>query len=114
MAVRFPQETQRQEKLKAKLDEILSKIKTKNVEKVILFGSLTKEKVHSSSDIDLIIVQKTSKRFLDRLEEWYTFLEPDIALDIMVYTPEEISDMASWNRFIKRALIQGEILFEAT
>ncbi len=113
MAVRFLQSRERREKLETRLDEILARIKTRDVEKVILFGSLVKGELHSTSDIDLIIVQKTDKRFLDRLEEWYMFLEPDVAMDILVYTPEEISDMASWNRFIKMALTQGEILFEA-
>lgn len=113
MAVRFPQETERKEKLRAELYKILEKIRTRDVQRVILFGSLAEGSLHSTSDIDLIIIQKTDKRFLDRLEEWYTFLEPDVAMDILVYTPAEIEEMMTWNRFINKALTHGEVLFEA-
>jgi predicted nucleotidyltransferase len=113
MAVRFPRVQERKEKLQVKLKAMLDKIKTRDVEKVILFGSMVTGELGSTSDIDLIIIQKTTKRFLDRLEEWYTFLEPDVAVDILVYTPEEISEMITWNRFIRMALEQGEVLFEA-
>jgi predicted nucleotidyltransferase len=113
VGVRFTNQAERKEKLQAELFKLLNKIKTKNVEKVILFGSLVTNTVRSTSDLDIIIIQKTDKRFLDRLEEWYVFLEPDVAVDILVYTPEEITDMMSWNSFVKTALTQGEVLFEA-
>lgn len=112
MAVTFYKGGERKEKLRSQLDVMLEKIKSRNVCKVILFGSLVTGELHRTSDIDLIIIEESDKRFLDRLGDWYRFLEPDVALDLLVYTPKEISDLMEWNRFIKRAVAEGEVLFE--
>ena len=37
----------------------------------------------------MIIVKETEKRFLDRLDEICSILVPNVALDILIYTPEE-------------------------
>ncbi len=113
MAVRFSQGNSREEKLRGKLNAMLEKIRSKRVKKVILFGSLATGALHTTSDIDLIIIQESNKRFLDRLDEWYRFLEPDVALDLLVYTPKEFSDLMQWSRFVRRAVSEGEVLFEA-
>ena len=83
------------------------------VRRVILFGSLAKGVVGLASDIDLIVVMETSKRFLDRLDEIYRFLEPKVALDLLVYTPEEFERMRRGNPFVRAALKEGEVLYEA-
>jgi hypothetical protein len=62
------------------------------------------------SDIDLIIVKNTNKKFLDRLDEYY--VDASEPLDILVYTPEEFHHMKE-QPFIKRALKEGRILLEA-
>jgi predicted nucleotidyltransferase len=98
------------------LDEELSRIMKKlreddTVKQVILFGSLARDKdLHQISDIDLIIVKNTNKKFLDRLDEYY--VDASETLDILVYTPEEFDRMKE-RPFIKRALKEGRILLEA-
>ena len=47
------------------------------------------------SDIDLIIVQETKARFLDRLEPFYTQLDPRTDVDILVYTSGGPGDLES-------------------
>lgn len=71
-----------------------------------------KNNIHAQSDIDLIIIKKTSKRLLDRLEELYRILKPRCGIDILAYTPEEFSEMAKTNRFIKNAVKNGIVLYE--
>jgi predicted nucleotidyltransferase len=112
VAAIFYKGEKRKEKLRSQLDVMLKKIKSRNICKVILFGSLATGEMHRTSDIDLIIIEESDKRFLDRLDDWYRFLEPDVALDLLVYTPKEISDLVKWNRFIMRAVSEGEVLFE--
>ena len=50
-------------------------------EAVILFGSLSSGKSHQSSDIDLALIKKTRRRFLDRLKDALVIASPKEAVD---------------------------------
>ncbi len=102
----------RKEKLEKELDRLLSGIIKFGVEKVILFGSLSSDNVHKSSDIDLVIVQKTKKRFFERSDIFYRYLKPNVAVDILVYTPNEFNKMRDKNSFMKSVLNKGRIIYE--
>lgn len=104
---------ERREKLNNELKRMLPLIIESGVQKVILIGSLVSGKTHTLSDIDLIIIKKTNKRFLDRLDEYYRVLMPKIAMDILVYDPAEFKKMSKNNLFIKYVLEKGKILYEA-
>ncbi|MBI6545903.1 MAG: nucleotidyltransferase domain-containing protein, partial [Cyanobacteria bacterium NC_groundwater_1444_Ag_S-0.65um_54_12] len=56
-------------------------------EKVILFGTLVKGLVNEWSDIDLVVVERTSLPFFQRLKKVRKLLQPKVGMDIMVYTP---------------------------
>ena len=101
----------RRKVLEKELERLLPKIVELDVEKVILIGSML-GKVHKSSDIDIIVIKKTDKKFLDRLDEFYDHLKPRVAVDILVYTPEEFEKMKRSNQFIGHALKNGRILYE--
>jgi hypothetical protein len=51
--------------------EIISTFKQFDPEKIILFGSLARGQEDEESDVDLIVVYQTSKRFMDRLRDLY-------------------------------------------
>jgi len=59
-------------------------------EKIILFGSLAGGHVHEWSDIDMVVVKDTPKRFLDRIEEVLFMVYPKVGFNIVVYTPSFI------------------------
>ena len=103
----------REELLRQELNRIIDRIDRVGIQKIILFGSLAKGIVNLMSDIDLIIVKRTDQRFLDRLDTVYRQIEPSMAVDILVYTPEEIANMIKWSSFIKKALDEGKVLYEA-
>lgn len=103
---------ERREKLNNELKRILPLIIEKGVEKVILIGSLATGKTHSLSDIDIIIIKKTKKRFIDRLDEFYKAIMPKVSLDILVYDPSEFKKMSKNNLFIQYAIEKGQILYE--
>lgn len=63
-----------------------------SIKKNILFGSVARGDVRRDSDLDLIIVQETDKKFLSRLEPFYR--DARIAMDILVYTLDEFAAMA--------------------
>ncbi|PIU55518.1 MAG: hypothetical protein COS89_07165 [Deltaproteobacteria bacterium CG07_land_8_20_14_0_80_38_7] len=93
--------------------KIISAFKRDNIEKIIIFGSRAKGTDDSYSDIDLIIILNTNKRFLDRLKELYQLWSVPIAIDILAYTPDEFNQMLSEkNPLIEKAVEEGEVLYE--
>lgn len=102
----------RKQLMAEELKRVIPKIIELDVEKIILFGSSVSNKVHKSSDLDILIIKKTDKKFLDRLEEFYQHLKPRLAMDILVYTPEEFEELKRSNQFIKSALEKGEVIYE--
>ncbi len=84
-----------------------------DIEKVVLFGSLAAGQLGRASDIDLIVVRRTTKRFLDRIGELIDDLRPQVGVDLLVYTPEEFRTLSAERPFIQRAVAEGRILHEA-
>lgn len=83
-------------------------------EKIILFGSLVTGKIHPYSDIDLVIIKFTNKRFIDRLHEVHLMSKPKVGVNFIVYTPSELQKMIEEERYflIKEILGKGEVLYE--
>jgi len=81
-----------------------------SIKKIILFGPAARGDVRGDSDLDLIVVQETEKKILARLEPFYR--DARIAMDILVYTPDEFAAMAE-GTFLKSALQEGAIVYEA-
>ena len=83
-------------------------------EKIILFGSFASGNIREWSDIDLVIVKKTDKPFLDRTKDVIHLLKPRSGLDVMVYTPEEFHDLSRSRRFFQEEVIsKGKVVYEA-
>ncbi|MSQ14758.1 MAG: HEPN domain-containing protein [Dehalococcoidia bacterium] len=83
-------------------------------EMVLLFGSQARGDATTYSDIDIIIVQDTKKRFKDRVDFFHTATEPSVPVDLIVYTPQEFRDMVSQgHRFVENALRDGIVLYDS-
>jgi predicted nucleotidyltransferase len=93
-------------------DKIIETFLPFNPEKIILFGSMARDDHDQASDIDLIIVYGTDKRFLDRLEELYGSWKIPKAVDILAYTPSEFEAMAAESAFMQKILSEGCIIYE--
>jgi len=84
-----------------------------NPEKVILFGTLAKGRVHEWSDIDLVVVEQSHLPFFQRLREIRKLLQPKVGIDIMVYTPDEFDQLCSERPFFKEEIVaKGKIVYE--
>lgn len=103
---------QRERLLREELDRAVEVLKNRGVEKIILFGSLAAGEVGPGSDIDLLVVERTDKSFADRLEAVYSALMPRVAMDVLVYTPEEMHRLSSDRAFVRLALKRGRVLYE--
>ena len=81
--------------------------------KIILFGSRAREQADRESDVDVIVVYRTEKRFLDRLDELYALWDLPFAVDILAYTPEEFARMQENSAFVADAVANGKLILEA-
>lgn len=81
--------------------------------KVFLFGSVASGETGEWSDLDLVIVKETDKRFLDRTKEVMRLLRPRVGVDILVYTPEEFEELSRKRSFFQDEIIgKGKVLYE--
>lgn len=99
-------------KEKIKINDIVETIVDKYgpVEKILLFGSQARGDADEYSDLDLIIIKKTGKRFVERLLE--APLLP-VQADIFVYTPKEFEQMKeNENPFIEHVLESARVIYE--
>lgn len=102
------------EDMRAQIERLKRRIvKDYNPEKIILFGSLAKGDYHELSDIDMIVIKKTMKRFLERIEDVLLLNDTEMHLECFVYTPEEFSTMIEEeNPFIEEVLKSGVVIYE--
>jgi len=100
------------------LQRLISFITSEYVpEKIILFGSYGTPSRRGDSDIDLLIVKKTDKRFVDRVVELMQLIRSQFGFEYpvepLVYTPAEFrrAKMTS-SLFIRTVLSKGVVLYE--
>jgi predicted nucleotidyltransferase len=98
-----------------KIKEMLSPVFIENkVKKAVLFGSFSRRSHTRKSDLDLMIITETDKRFFDRYDQFDKIHEiiNDRAVDMLIYTAAELSSI-SHRPFIKRILSEGETIYES-
>ena len=96
-------------------EKVLPICKKHNVEKAILFGSFARNEASRHSDIDIIIIQNTTLRFLDRYDgilAAFCRALPEWDVDLLIYTPEELAKISA-RPFIMQAMKEGKVLYES-
>jgi len=83
-------------------------------EKVILFGSLVKDK-ENPKDIDLFIIKEDVPNFgVDRIRQLDRVIKYRLATDFIVYKPEEVEQrLKLGDPFIKNIFKEGKIIYDA-
>jgi predicted nucleotidyltransferase len=82
-------------------------------EKVLLFGSMATGHIKEWSDLDLVIIKDTDKRFLNRSKEVMQLLRPKVGVDILVYTPAEFAQLSQERAFVQEEIVKkGKVLYE--
>lgn len=97
------------------ITDLITDLKRYSPQKVILFGSRAKGEADQFSDLDILIIKKTKKRFLERLREVALLLRSTLpSVDLFVYNQEELRRMQKQeNPFIVKALKEGKVIYEA-
>ncbi|GEM_PF-66663 len=99
-------------RVRRRVNRIVRALKPYDPERVILFGSAARGDTNRCSDIDIAIIKETNACFLDRLAEVYDLIQPDFALDVLVYTPNEFAEMQTRaNPFIADIVREGIVVY---
>ena len=83
-------------------------------DRIVLFGSYARGDATENSDVDLLVVARSSLPKPKRSAPLYSLLRDyPFSKDIVVYTPEEVEDYRHLRAsLIHRALAEGIVLYE--
>lgn len=81
------------------------------VQRVILFGSYARGQADLLTDLDLLVVMSSNLDFVSRCANLARQLQAGVALDVLVYTPDELERLRD-RPFIDHILKTGKVLYE--
>lgn len=104
------------EAIRAEIDRIVRQlVDAYGPERIILFGSYAYGQPHADSDLDLLIIKRTSERFINRwvnVRQIVSDPKRSIPFEPIVLTPDEIEErLATGDQFIKEIVTKGEVLY---
>ena len=86
-----------------------------NPQRIILFGSYSNGRQEIDSDLDILIIKETDEKYRERTLKVRRILSEEnsiIGMDIIVYTPEELSKrMEIGDSFLSKILNEGIVLY---
>lgn len=87
-----------------------------HTERIILFSSYANDRADEDSDVDLLIVADSNQPRYKRSREIYKQFHPRrFALDILVYTPEEVNRGSQTPvSFVSQVMREGKTIYERT
>ena len=102
--------TDYQKEIESITSQIIEKYKP---EKIILFGSAARDQISPASDADFLVVKKETPLYgADRIRELSRMIERNIAVDLLVYRPDEFEErLAMGDPFLKAVLKEGKVLY---
>jgi len=104
---------ERRKALEGNLPRIVEQLKALGALKVILFGSFVRGETGPRSDLDIIAIMPPSLSSHDWMQKVYAEVERGIACDILTYTETDWQETLLTSRFLRRALKEGKVIYEA-
>ena len=105
---------ERRKKLEAALESIIAQLKNLGALEIILFGSLARGKIHTHSDLDILVIMPHSKSPKQWTDIIYDKVDRGIACDIFAYTQQEIDEELPVSSFLRHILKTGRVVYERT
>ena len=78
------------------------------VEAAYLFGSWARGEADRLSDIDLIVVARSHRPFVDRFRDFPELLRAPAEIELLIYTPDEFARVRRTNRFVRHVLREAK------
>lgn len=82
-------------------------------DRIILFGSAARSESTPHSDLDLLIIKADTPFYgADRIRELGRMIERNIAVDLLIYRPEEFEKrLEMGDPFLKAIVKEGRVLY---
>lgn len=101
-----------QVQIQAQINSIKNQlIKKYKPQKIILFGSYVYGQPTQESDVDLLIVAETDKKFHERVREVRTLLPKDRPFDLIILTPSEYQKARMKNALLLEIESKGKVIY---
>ncbi len=82
--------------------------------RIILFGSYAYGKPTADSDVDILIVMRSNGHPVDQSLEIRSRFHPGFALDLLVYSPDELRQRLAMKDFFLREITErGKVLYDS-
>src|SRR4051812_43737353 len=75
-----------------------------------IVGDLARGIVGPETELELVILQETDEAFQRRGEFWESHLRPRVGTRYLVYTPEEMDELAELDPLLAEAMTTGEAI----
>jgi len=101
--------------LASELDRLIGYLRQQDPppERIILFGSYAWGERDPWADLDVVVVQLTDLPFIQRTRHLLEDFDPRVAMDVLVYTPEEFAELSESRDFFKEEILaKGRVLYE--
>jgi len=108
--------TLKRQEYKHQIQESVQKVmqnlsKLEEVLRISLFGSFARGRVDIFTDLDILVVMKTEKGILERLNMLYPILDVTVDVDLLCYTLEEFESLRG-RGFLRKVLAEEVVLYE--
>ena len=88
-------------------------LKDDDIKKIVVFGALASGDIHEWSDIDLVVVKETNRRFIERFHRLRAQLGSKEAADLVVYTPAKFKAVSATRRFVRDEIVnKGCVVYD--
>jgi predicted nucleotidyltransferase len=99
--------------LERQLALIVDQLKRLGALRIILFGSLARERVDTTSDLDLLAIMPSTRSGSEWLKTVYESVDRGVACDIITYNEDEFRDERDKKRFVREVLASGKVIYDA-
>lgn len=89
-------------------DQLIKKYKP---QKIVLFGSYAYGQPTPESDVDLLVVVDTDKKFHERVQEVRKLLPKDRPFDLIILTPLEYQKARMQNSLLLEIEAKGRVIY---
>lgn len=100
-------------KSEARIGQLVEALRPYEPERVYLFGSWARGEEDDLSDLDVVVIKRTTLPFFDRLREVGRLIPAGTGgVDILVYTPEEFQAMQTrGNAFAEMIVEEARLIY---